>query len=95
MYQQFMVVAQAIYECASDMSRARDPFAENPDLAVNINSVNMEFQLYGSQQEIAAMNEFVEAIKARPLNVQRLQNAFNFIAPMVRLALRNELGIEE
>lgn len=67
------------------------PFAQ-PGFAEQLADVRSKFQLYGSNDEIDAMERFISAVERRDL--QGANNALNNLKPLVRTRIRRELNLD-
>lgn len=70
----------------------RDPFKDHKNLAERFNEVQKEFYIYGYNDEIDAIVNFIDALLAK--NSQSIMDAFKVLAPLARARLRKELGLE-
>lgn len=67
------------------------PFAQ-PGFAEQLADVRSKFQLYGSNDEIDAMERFISAVERRDL--QGANNALNNLKPLVRTRIGRELNLD-
>ncbi len=91
MLMEFIGVASILFEYGTNpVYKGRDPFMEQIDLASRLNKSQIDFQIYGRNDEKKAMRNFIDSLVPN-VNVGKFQAAFNILIPLVRNRLKREV----
>lgn len=75
------------------IQKCGEPFASDPNFLEKLENTRSKFQLYGLQDEIDTMEQFILAIEKQ--NLSGANTALEKLVPLVRSRIRKELKLPD